>query len=97
MALARCVFCGKEYDDFTGTYLIKNDGTSHYYCSSKCRKNHLKLGRDKRRLKWTSAFYESRDKRYAAEKRLQDKKEAVEAAASSEHKAEKPAKKHSKK
>ena len=71
MALAKCIFCGKEGEDFYGTYLIKNDGTMNYYCSSKCNKNHLKLGRDKRRLKWTTAFYESRDKRYAAEKKAQ--------------------------
>lgn len=69
MTLARCVFCGKEYEDFTGTYLIKNDGTMNYYCSLKCRKNHLKLGRDKRKLKWTTSFYESRERRYAAEKK----------------------------
>lgn len=69
MALAKCVFCGKEGEDFYGTYLIKNDGTMQYYCSSKCRKNHLKLGRDRRKLKWTAAFYESREKRYAAEKK----------------------------
>lgn len=69
MALARCVFCGKQQEDYQGTYLIKNDGTMNYYCSSKCRKNHLKLGRDKRKLKWTMAFHESRVKRYASEKR----------------------------
>ncbi len=69
MALAKCVFCGCEQDDFRGTYLIKNDGTINYYCSLKCRKNHLKLGRDKRKLKWTVAFHESREKRRAAEKK----------------------------
>ncbi len=95
MSLVRCVFCGKEYDDFTGMYLIKNEGTMNFYCSSKCRKNHLKLGRDKRKLKWTSAFYESRDKRYAAEKKAHDKHLASEEAAKHpvEHKAEKATKK----
>lgn len=69
MTVVKCVFCGKEQDDYKGTYLITNDGIMHYYCSLKCRKNHLKLGRDKRKLKWTNAFYESRTKRDAAEKR----------------------------
>lgn len=73
MALVRCVYCGKDYEDFMGTYLITNDGQMHYYCSMKCRKNHHKLGRDKRKLKWTRAFYESREKRYAAEKKMADK------------------------
>ena len=56
--MARCVFCGSECDDFTGTFLLKNDGTSVYYCSQKCMKNHLKLKRDKRKLKWTAAYKE---------------------------------------
>jgi large subunit ribosomal protein L24e len=81
MALAKCIFCGKEGEDFYGTYLIKNDGTMNYYCSSKCNKNHLKLGRDKRKLKWTNAFYESREKRYAAEKKAHAAASAAPASA----------------
>lgn len=80
MALARCVFCGKDYEDYVGTYLIRNEGTAVYYCSLKCHKNHLKLGRDKRRLKWTAAFYESRTKRYASEKRAAEQASAQESA-----------------
>lgn len=78
MALARCVFCGKEYEDYTGTYLITNDGTMHYYCGTKCFKNQRKLGRDKRSLKWTTAFYDSREKRYVAEKKASDKEKAMQ-------------------
>jgi large subunit ribosomal protein L24e len=63
MALAKCFFCGCEQEDFYGTYLIKNDGTMPYYCSQKCIKNNLKLGRDKRKLKWTAAFHEARGKK----------------------------------
>jgi len=54
--MTKCVFCGQEKPDFTGVHLIKNDGTIEFYCSSKCRKNRLKLGRDKRRVKWTNAY-----------------------------------------
>lgn len=61
--MAKCIFCGKEQADYLGTFLIKNDGTMVYYCSNKCRKNHLTLGRDKRKLKWTAAFRETREKR----------------------------------
>lgn len=71
MTIATCVFCGTEQEDYMGTYLIKNDGTIIYYCSSKCRKNHLKLGRDKRKLKWTAAFREKRAKHIAAEAKRQ--------------------------
>lgn len=72
MTLARCTFCGKEQEDFKGSYLMKNDGTSNYFCSGKCRKNQLKLKRDKRKIRWASAFHEQR------EKRLKRAKEAEE-------------------
>ncbi len=39
-----------------GTMLIKNDGSIFYFCSNKCKKNMLKLGRDARKFKWTAKF-----------------------------------------
>ena len=68
MGIAKCVFCGREQEDFKGVYLIKNEGIAVYYCSSKCRKNHIKLGRDKRRIRWTEAFHEQRKKAIAKSK-----------------------------
>jgi len=35
---------------------VSNDGSIFWFCSSKCRKNHLKLGRDPRKLKWTMYY-----------------------------------------
>jgi ribosomal protein L24E len=35
-----------------GVLLVRNDGSTKSYCSSKCRFNDLKLGRDPRKLKW---------------------------------------------
>ena len=35
---------------------VKNDGTIFWFCSNKCRKNMLKLGRDPRKLKWTAKY-----------------------------------------
>lgn len=63
--MAKCIFCGREQPDFQGTFLLKNDGSTVYYCSNKCRKNHLKLGRDKTRLKWTEAYRLVKAKRAA--------------------------------
>ena len=40
----------------TGIMYVKNDGAIFWFCSSKCRKNSLKLGRDARKLKWTTYF-----------------------------------------
>lgn len=54
--MVKCSFCGKEQRPFMGIHYIRNTGVINYFCSSKCRKNSLKLKRDKRRLKWTEAF-----------------------------------------
>jgi large subunit ribosomal protein L24e len=35
---------------------VKSDGTILWFCSGKCRKNSLKLGRDPRKLRWTKYF-----------------------------------------
>ena len=73
--MTKCVFCGKEQDYFRGLHLMGNDGVIYYYCSSKCRKNALNLKRDKRKLKWTSAYHEKREKAKAKETAKVEKKE----------------------
>lgn len=83
--MVKCVFCGKDEDSFRGLHLLKNDGSVAYYCSGKCRKNALKLGRDKRRVKWTEAY-----KIKLAEEIEKTKREAKKA---EEKMAEKAAKK----
>lgn len=60
--MAKCSFCGKDEHDFIGVHLIKNDGNVDYFCSGKCRKNSTKLGRDKRKVRWTEAFSIARAK-----------------------------------
>ncbi len=60
--MVKCVFCGKEEHSFIGIHVIGNDGNVNYYCSSKCRKNALKLKRDKRKQKWTFAYREEAKK-----------------------------------
>ncbi len=70
-----------------GVHLIKNDGSVNFFCSSKCRKNATKLKRDKKKLKWTQAYREQKDriahqKVYVAEqaeeaKKSNEKKEAA--------------------
>ncbi len=75
--MTKCVFCGREEHSFKGLHLIKNDGSVNFFCSSKCRKNLLKLGRDKRRLKWTLAYREEREKAAISHKIEEDKKSAA--------------------
>ena len=38
----------------TGKSLIQNDGKVLHFCSSKCEKNMIKLGRKPRNVKWAS-------------------------------------------
>ncbi|MEM4271935.1 MAG: 50S ribosomal protein L24e [Candidatus Pacearchaeota archaeon] len=66
--MTKCVFCGKEEHAFKGVNLIANDGTINYYCSSKCRRNALKLKRDKKKLKWTEAYRIAKNKAEKTEK-----------------------------
>lgn len=49
----KCSFCGKNIQIGTGKMYVKKDGTKYYFCSSKCEKNTLTLGRKKRKAKWT--------------------------------------------
>ena len=87
MSIAKCVFCGKEQEDYRGVYLMKNDGSQLYFSSSKCAKNFLKLKRDKRKIRWAEAFHITREKRRA---KLKAQKEDEKA-----KKVEKPVEKKS--
>ena len=65
--MVKCVFCGKDENAVKGVHLMANDGTINYFCTGKCRKNSLILGRDKRKIKWTEAFKIARTKRLKSE------------------------------
>mgnify|MGYP001595003313 FL=1 len=49
-----CSFCNNEIPRGTGLLFVKRDGTTLGFCSSKCRRNLLKLGREGRLVKWTA-------------------------------------------
>ena len=53
--MPNCSFCDNPLARGTGLMYVKKDGTVFYFCSSKCRKNTLKLKREGRRQKWTVA------------------------------------------
>ncbi len=53
--MASCSFCANSIPKGTGILYAKKDGTIFYFCSSKCRRNRLVLGREGRRKKWTRA------------------------------------------
>jgi len=78
--MVKCTFCGREEHAFKGINLIKNTGVVAYYCSSKCQKNSEKLGRDKRKVRWTEAFHITRNKAIAKAQAEKDKPSVQEEA-----------------
>ena len=52
-----CTFCGAEIEPGTGSMYIKKDGVIYNFCSSKCHKNLVHMGRVPRRTTWTR-YYE---------------------------------------
>jgi len=61
MVLKRvCSFCGKEIEPGTGKMYVKRDGSILYFCSSKCQKNMLNLGRVPKNITWTKAYAEQK-------------------------------------
>lgn len=51
-----CTFCGDEIEPGTGRMYIKKDGIVYNFCSSKCFKNLVELGRVPRRTTWTRYY-----------------------------------------
>jgi len=63
----KCSFCGRPIEPGTGMVLARNDGSLLWFCSSKCRKNSLKLRRNPRKVKWVVKSVSSGKKPSAAE------------------------------
>ena len=51
-----CTFCGSEIEPGTGRMYVKKDGVVYNFCTSKCYKNMVLLGRVPRRTTWTRYF-----------------------------------------
>lgn len=51
-----CTFCGEEIEPGTGRMYIKKDGVIYNFCTSKCFKNLVVLGRVPRRTTWTQYY-----------------------------------------
>ena len=51
--MVKCSFCNKEIEKGTGKMFVVNSGKISYFCSRRCEKNLLKLGRDSKKFKWT--------------------------------------------
>ncbi|MFP3909371.1 MAG: 50S ribosomal protein L24e [Halobacteriota archaeon] len=51
-----CSFCGEEIEPGTGKIYVSKAGKVLNFCSTKCEKNMIKLGRNPRKLKWTKHY-----------------------------------------
>ncbi|HIK01724.1 TPA: hypothetical protein H1008_01280 [archaeon] len=58
--MERCSFCGTEIERGTGKILVKKDGSLLYFCSNKCDKNLLKLGRNPVKFGWTRKYQKAK-------------------------------------
>lgn len=54
-----CTFCGGDIEPGTGKMYVRRDGTVYYFCSSKCQKNRLNLGRLGRTTRWTPRYVQA--------------------------------------
>nr|WP_321498640.1 50S ribosomal protein L24e [uncultured Methanolobus sp.] len=52
MEQRKCSFCGELLEPGTGKLFVKKDGSTYYFCTSKCESN-FELGRLPRRTVWT--------------------------------------------
>jgi large subunit ribosomal protein L24e len=85
--MVKCSFCRSTITPGTGKIFAMNDGKILHFCANKCEKNHFKLGRKARFLKWTGAFIKGTVK--VAEKKVEEKAdEAAEKIAAEQRIAE---------
>lgn len=58
-----CSFCGSPVEAGTGKMYIRRDATVFHFCSSKCQRNQVGLGRVNRHVRWTLAAEEHKGER----------------------------------
>ena len=57
-----CHFCGHSLEPGTGKMYVFASGRIYYFCSMKCQKHVLKLGRKPLRTAWTNLAHETKVK-----------------------------------
>lgn len=85
--MANCSFCDGPVLKGSGMIYVKKDGTIFNFCSSKCRKNNLHLGREGRRQKWTPAAKKFIARQASKADLVKAEKKATEAKAAAGKKA----------
>lgn len=54
--MVRCNFCGRQIPQGTGMLYVFTSGKIAHFCSSKCRKNQLKLKRKAIHTRWSEHY-----------------------------------------
>jgi len=71
-----CSFCGTGIPRGTEYLYVTAKGRVYYFCSSKCLKNKVKLGRKARRVKWTKTYAAEKEGRIGASAQKPEQKPA---------------------
>ena len=66
--MTKCNYCGKDIEKGTGKMYVEITGNVLNFCSSKCEKGTLKLGRKSRNVKWTKESHDLKKVKTAAKK-----------------------------
>jgi large subunit ribosomal protein L24e len=56
MIKMKCSFCGQDLPIGGGKLYAKREGTVFYFCSNKCEKNMIALGRKPVNTRWTESY-----------------------------------------
>jgi large subunit ribosomal protein L24e len=93
--MENCSFCGYSIPLGTGKMYVKKDARILYFCSRRCEKNMLKLGRNPRTTTFTAEAKKAKKQQMAASAHAKQHKAEVAAEAAPETKPKKkaPAKK----
>ena len=65
--MARCDFCKNVIEKGTGKMFVMKEGKILNFCSHKCEKNLLKLGRNPRTTTWTREYAKLKEARKATQ------------------------------
>ena len=76
--MENCTFCGYAITPGTGKMYVKKDARILYFCSRRCEKNMLKLGRNPRTTTFTAEAKKSKKQQMAAAAHAAEKKEQTE-------------------
>ncbi|MFA5126169.1 MAG: 50S ribosomal protein L24e [archaeon] len=75
--MVKCSFCGQDLPVGGGKMYVKREGTVFYFCSNKCEKNQIVLGRKPINTRWTEAYNKLKKTLMSAKDKEQtDKKSA---------------------